>query len=358
MKIGVPKEIKNNEKRVGLTPDNVVEYCKRNHQVFIETNAGLGSGFTDEMYQIAGATIVATAKDVWQQEMVIKVKEPLQEEYKYFYEGLILYTYLHLAAEPELTTALLENKVTAFAYETIVVDGKTPLLRPMSEVAGRRSVTLGAQFLESINGGKGILIGGTPGVAPANVTVVGGGIAGFNAAQMAVGLGACVTLLELNEDRIRELKNHFGSSVNILKSNHNNLFDSIKKSDLVISTILIPGAKAPKIITEEMVKAMQPGGVIVDIAIDQGGSVETIDRITTHDDPVFEKYSILHYSVANMPGAVPRTSTNALTNATLKYGLLIAEHKMEAIDIASELAQGLNTYAGEIKNDNVKKAFE
>ncbi len=357
MKIGVPKEIKNNENRVGLTPANVMEYSKHNHQVFVEKNAGIGSGFSDEMYEDAGAIIVATAKEAWKQEMVIKVKEPLETEYQYFYEGLIIYTYLHLAAEPKLTEALVDKKVSAFAYETIVVNNQTPLLRPMSEVAGRRSITIGANLLEGIHGGKGILLGGTPGVEPAHVMIVGGGIAGFNAAQMAVGLGAYVTILELNEDRIRELKNYFKNDVQVLKSNHHNLMQTIKTTDLLVSTILIPGAKAPKIVTREMVKSMQPGGVIVDIAIDQGGSVETIDRITTHDNPTFEKYGIIHYSVANMPGAVAKAATQALTNATLKYGLLIADKGVDAINIAPELQQGLNVYNGEITNERVRESL-
>ncbi len=357
MKIGVPKEIKNNENRVGLTPANVMEYIKHNHQIVVEKNAGVGSGFSDEMYENAGATIVETAKEAWNQEMVIKVKEPLEVEYQYFYQGLIIYTYLHLAAEPKLTEALVNKKVSAFAYETIIVNNQTPLLRPMSEVAGRRSITIGANLLEGIHGGKGILLGGTPGVEPANVMIVGGGIAGFNATQMAVGLGARVTLLELNEDRIRELKNYFRNDAQILKSNHHNLTETIKNADLVVSTILIPGAKAPKIVTKEMVKSMHPGGVIIDIAIDQGGSVETIDRITTHDNPTFEKYGIIHYSVANMPGAVAKAATQALTNATLKYGLLIADKGVEAIDVAPELEQGLNVHNGMITNNRVRESL-
>ncbi len=348
MKIGLPKEIKNNENRVGLTPQNVFEFVKAGHVVSVQSNAGLGSGFTDEMYIESGANIVSTAKEAWDNEMVIKVKEPLQAEYEFFYEGLILYTYLHLAAEPELTKALLDNKVTAIAYETVQIERETPLLRPMSEVAGRRSITLGAQFLEKINGGKGILLGGTPGVKPANVAIVGGGIAGFNSAQMAVGLGANVTILELCEDRIRFLKEHFKGSATILKSNYHNIFESVKNCDLLVSTILIPGEKAPKLVTEEMIIAMSDGGVVIDISIDQGGSIETIDRITTHDDPTYVKHGIVHYSVANMPGAVPQTSTIALTNATMKYGMQIANRGLEAIESIAELKCGLNTHNGEI----------
>lgn len=357
MKIGVPKEIKNNENRVGLTPTNVVDYVKAGHSVQIEANAGLGSGFSDEMYTASGAVIVSSAKEAWSSEMVIKVKEPLAEEYGFFYPGLILYTYLHLAAEPALTKALLDNKVTAVGYETVQIGRETPLLRPMSEVAGRRSITLGSQFLEKIYGGKGILLGGTPGVRPANVTVVGGGIAGFNAAQKAVGLGANVTILELDEDRIRSLHDHFQTSATILKSNYQNIFDSVKTCDLLVSTVLIPGEKAPKIVTEEMVMAMQPGGVIIDISIDQGGSVETVDHITTHDDPIYLKHGIIHYSVANMPGAVPQTSTIALTNATTKYGLAIASEGLEAINRIPELKLGLNTFDGEITNVAVSHSY-
>ncbi len=358
MNIGVPKEIKNNENRVGLTPTNVIDYVKAGHHVEIETNAGLGSGFTDEMYIASGATIVDSAKAAWDNQMVIKVKEPLAAEYQFFYPGLILYTYLHLAAEPALTEALLANKVTAIAYETVQVGRHTPLLRPMSEVAGRRSITLGSQFLEKIYGGKGILLGGTPGVRPANVTIVGGGIAGFNAAQKAVGLGANVTILELNEDRIRFLHDYFQTSATVLKSNHQNIFDSVKNCDLLVSTILIPGSKAPKLVTEEMVQAMEDGGVIIDISIDQGGSVETIDRITTHDDPVYIKHGVVHYSVANMPGAVPQTSTIALTNATTSYGVAIANEGLAAIERIAELKLGLNTHDGQITNEAVAKSYQ
>lgn len=357
MKIGVPKEIKANENRVGLTPSNVVDYVNRGHEVMIETNAGYGSGFLDDMYVAAGATIANSAKEAWSAEMVIKVKEPLKEEYQFFYEGLILYTYLHLAAEPELTKALVDNKVTAIAYETVQIGRETPLLRPMSEVAGRRSITVGSHFLEKYNGGKGILLGGVPGVKPAKVTIIGGGIAGFNAAQMAVGLGADVTVIELDENRIRELTEHFKGAATVLKSNYSNIYDQVKCSDLVVSTILIPGDKAPKLVTEEMVMVMGDGSVIVDISIDQGGSVETIDHATTHADPVFIKHGVIHYSVANMPGATPQTSTIALTNATTKYGMMIADDPKAAINDYPELRLGLNTYHGEITNKVVAHAF-
>lgn len=357
MKIGLPKEIKNNENRVGLTPANVMAYTSAGHQIFVEANAGIGSGFSDQMYMNSGGTIVKTAKEAWSCDMVVKVKEPLEEEYDYFYEGLILYTYLHLAAEPALTKALIDNKVTAIAYETVQIGRETPLLRPMSEVAGRRSITLGGQFLEKIYGGKGILLGGSPGVQAANVTIIGGGIAGFNAAQMAVGSEANVTILELNEDRIRFLDEYFTTSATVLKSNYQNIFKSVANCDLLISTILIPGEKAPKLVTEEMVMAMEDGGVIIDISIDQGGSVETIDHITTHDDPVYIRHGVVHYSVANMPGAVPQTSTIALTNATIMYGLEIANLGYDAIEKYPELKLGLNTHAGKITNDAVKHNY-
>lgn len=355
MNIGVPKEIKNNESRVGLTPANVTEYLKAGHHVYVQNGAGIGSGFTDDEYVQAGAKLTDDPQIIWQQEMLIKVKEPLASEYAYFHPGLILFTYLHLAAEPELTKALLAYKVTAYAYETVQIEHLTPLLRPMSEVAGRRSITVGANLLETINGGKGILIGGSVGVKPANVTIIGGGIAGFNAATKAVGLGANVTIIELDEKRLRFLHDHFQTKATVLKSTYQNIFDSVITSDLLVSTILIPGAKAPKLVTEEMVKQMEAGSVIVDVAIDQGGSVETIDRITTHDEPTFVKHGVLHYSVANMPGAVARTSTLALTNATLNYGLLIANNQAQT---NKELQLGLNTHNGEITNEVISAHFK
>ncbi len=359
MKIGLPKEIKNNESRVALTPDNVKELTLLNHEVLVEYGAGEGSGFNDEDYIEAGAKMTPNAENVWECQMVMKVKEPQPSEFSHFYEGLILFTYLHLAAEPELTKALVEKKVTAFAYETILDEfGQTPLLRPMSEVAGRRSITIGAQFLEKIHGGKGILLGGVPGVEPAKVTIIGGGIAGFNAAQMALGLGANITILELNENRIRFLKEYFkNSAATILKSNFSNISKNVKNADLLVSTILIPGAKAPKLVTTEMVKSMEEGSVIVDISIDQGGSVETITEITTHDNPIITKHGVLHYSVANMPGATPKTSTLGLTNATLPYVKTIAKHGYDAIEYSTEIAEGLNTHQGEIINNTVKNIY-
>lgn len=350
MKIGIPKEIKNNENRVAMTPAGVVTLTNAGHEVFIETGAGLGSSFTDEDYRAAGAVIVDSAVEAWAQEMVMKVKEPIASEYQYFYEGLILFTYLHLAPEYELTQALLDKKVVGIAYETVQLPNRSlPLLTPMSEVAGKMSVQIGAQYLEKINGGKGILLGGVAGVQKGKVTVVGGGVAGTNAARVAVGLGADVTILDVNPDRLRQLEDIFGHSIQTLMSNPFNIAESVKDSDLVIGSVLIPGARAPKLVTEEMVKSMKPGSVIVDIAIDQGGSFETTDKVTTHDDPTYIKHDVVHYAVANMPGAVPRTSTIALTNNTVPYALQIANKGFKKACIENEaLKKGINTLEGHV----------
>ncbi|RPF55354.1 alanine dehydrogenase [Aquisalibacillus elongatus] len=350
MNIGVPKEIKNNENRVALTPAGVNDLTNAGHQVFIETDAGEGSNFTDKQYEEAGATIVSTAAEAWKQGMVMKVKEPLPEEYDYFYEGLILFTYLHLAAEPELTKALVDNKVVGIAYETVQLDnGSLPLLTPMSEVAGRMASQIGAQFLEKSRGGKGILLSGIPGVHRGNVTVIGGGVVGTNAAKIAVGLGADVTIVDLNPERLRQLDDIFGNQINTVMSNELNIAEAVAKSDLVVGAVLIPGAKAPKLVTEEMVKEMSPGSVIVDVAVDQGGIVETVDHITTHDNPTYEKHGVLHYAVANMPGAVPRTSTIGLTNVTVPYALQLANKGYtKAVKDNKYLAKGVNTLKGQV----------
>ncbi|MDN7246364.1 alanine dehydrogenase [Planococcus shenhongbingii] len=358
MIIGVPKEIKNNENRVGMTPAGVTAFKKNGHEVWIQTTAGSGSGFTDEEYQNAGAKIVGTAEEAWSAEMVIKVKEPVAEEYHNFREGQILYTYLHLAPEPELTKALIDKKVTAIAYETIQLDsGALPLLTPMSEVAGRMSVQIGAQFLENPKGGRGVLLGGVPGVAPGNVVIIGGGIVGTNAAKMAVGLGANVTILDVNIDRLRQLDDQFGGRLKTLASNPFNIANAVKEADLLVGAVLIPGSRAPMLVSEEMVKTMQPGAVIVDVAIDQGGSIETVDHITTHSDPTYIKHGVVHYSVANMPGAVARTSTMALTNVTIPYGVQIANKGYKQAALANKaLAKGINVVDGKVTYKAVAEA--
>ncbi|RAZ66326.1 alanine dehydrogenase [Planococcus maitriensis] len=348
MRIGVPTEVKNNENRVAMTPAGVVNLALYGHEVFIQAGAGLGSGFTDADYEAAGATIVADADQAWAQDMVMKVKEPVASEYKHFREGQVLFTYLHLAPEVELTNALLESKVTGVAYETVQLPNNSlPLLTPMSEVAGRMSTQIGAQFLEKIHGGGGILLGGIPGVSRGKVTIVGGGVAGTNAAKVAVGMGADVTILDLNPERLRQLDDLFGKDVQTLISNPLNIAQSVEKSDLVIGAVLIPGAKAPKLITEDMIKSMKPGSVVVDIAIDQGGIFETSDRITTHDAPTYVKHDVVHYAVANMPGAVPRTSTIGLTNVTVPYAVQIANKGLKQAVLENEaLKKGVNTMDG------------
>lgn len=358
VKIGVPKEVKNNENRIAMTPAGVVSLTNAGHEVFVETNAGIGSSFTNEQYIEAGATIVESAAEAWRQEMVMKVKEPLPEEYGYFYEGLILFTYLHLAPEPELTKALVDKKVISIAYETVQLpNGSLPLLTPMSEVAGRMASQIGAQFLEKSRGGKGILLGGIPGVRRGRVTVIGGGVVGTNAAKIAMGLGADVTIIDVNPERLRQLDDIFGSDINTLMSNPLNLQEALEESDLVIGAVLIPGAKAPSLVTEDMVKSMKEGSVIVDVAIDQGGIFETTDRITTHDDPTYEKHGILHYAVANMPGAVPRTSTIGLTNVTVPYALQLANKGyLKACQENEALYKGINTLDGYVTYKAVAEA--
>lgn len=324
MKIGIPKEIKNNENRVAISPAGVYSLTEGGHKVLVEASAGKTAGFTDAEFEESGAKIVNNADDVWAADMVIKVKEPLPEEYGYFREGLIIFTYLHLAAAKELTEKLMETGVTAIGYETMEKDGVLPLLTPMSQVAGRMAVQIGAQFLENNYGGKGLLLGGTPGVSTGNVVIIGGGVSGMHAAKMAVGLGADVTILDVNPARLAELGNIFGNSVTTLMSNEYNIAEQVKTADLVIGAVLIPGSKAPTLVTEEMVESMEEGSVIVDIAVDQGGIVETADKVTTHDNPVYTRHGVLHYAVANMPGAVAKTSTMALTNVTIPYALEIA----------------------------------
>lgn len=359
MKIGIPKEIKNNENRVGLSPSGVHALVEAGHTVLVEQSAGIGSFFEDQDYVEAGAKIVDAQTKVWDVDMVIKVKEPLKEEYDFFREGLILFTYLHLANEPELTEALIKNKVVAIAYETVQLEDRSlPLLTPMSEVAGRMSAQIGAQFLQKINGGMGILLGGIPGVQKGKVTIIGGGQAGTNAARIALGLGADVTILDVNPKRLQQLEELFDGRVHTIMSNPLNIEEHVKASDLVIGAVLIPGAKAPGLVTEDMIKQMKAGSVVVDIAIDQGGIFETTDRITTHDDPTYVKHGVVHYAVANMPGAVPRTSTIGLNNATLPYALQLANKGYkQALTDNVPLSQGLNTYNGLVTNKAVAEAF-
>lgn len=351
MRIGCPKEIKPQEGRVGLTPAGVDALVRAGHQVYIEHNAGMESGFPDEEYIAVGAVIKTSPAEVYKNsEMIIKVKEPLSPEYDLLQEGQILFTYLHLAPDPGQTQALLRKKVTAVAYETVqLADGTLPLLSPMSEVAGRLSVQIGAHLLESNCGGRGILLGGVTGVERANVVIVGGGNVGLNAARAAIGFGANVIVLDVNAKRLAYLDDIFGGRAQTLLSNSYNVANAVKNADLVVGCVLIPGGRTPKLVTEEMVQTMRPGSVLIDVAIDQGGSIESIDRITTHHDPYFVKHGVLHYSVANMPGAVPRTSTMALTGATLPYALKLANMGAEAACKADPaLMKGLNTYKGHL----------
>lgn len=351
MIIGVPKEIKNNESRVSAIPGVLQELVLDGHTVYVERGAGVASGITDAEYEAVGAILLDTAEEVWAKaELIYKVKEPLKSEYKYFRPGLIIYTYLHLAAEPELTKAMVDSGVIGIAFETVQVGRGLPLLRPMSEVAGRMAVQEGARFLSKVNGGKGILLQGVPGVDVGKVVVVGAGVAGTAAAQAAVGLGAKVTMLDVNLDRLTELSLIFGRDVETLYSNKFNIAKSVKDADLVISTVLIPGARAPKLITKEMVATMEPGSVIVDVAIDQGGSTEyTENRATSHSEPIFVEEGVLHYSVANIPGAVAKTSSYALCNATSKYIRSIAKFGVkESLAKHPELVPGVNVANGKV----------
>lgn len=358
MIIGVAKEIKNNENRVALTPAGTETLRRGGHTVLVEQSAGAGSGFSDESYVKAGAQIITDKKALFDTaEMIMKVKEPLAPEYDLFHQDQILFTYLHLAPEPELTKALLEKKVIGIAYETIERNHTLPLLTPMSEVAGRMAVQVGAHCLEKTFGGKGILLGGVPGVESACVVIIGGGVVGTNAAKMAVGLGARVTIIDKSAERLAYLDDIFAGRVTTVMSNTYTIASWVKQADLLIGAVLLPGEKAPKLVTEAMVQTMEPGSVIVDVAIDQGGSVETIDRVTTHSDPTYVKYGVIHYSVANMPGAVARTSTLALTNATLEYATQIANKGwLAALKGDAGLAQGLNVYDGKITCKGVAEA--
>ena len=356
MIISVIKEIKNNENRVGLTPAGSEALVRAGHTVLVEKSAGVGSGFTDEAYMATGAQIVEDKKELFDRaDMIIKVKEPLPPEYDLFHEGQILYTYLHLAPEPELTDALLRHKVVGIAYETVRGrDGRSlPLLSPMSEIAGRMSIQLGAQFLESQYGGRGVLLGGVSGVCPGQVVIVGGGIVGTNAAKMAAGLGARVTIIDLSIDRLRYLDDIFHGRVVTEMSNSYNIAKWVARADLLISSVLIPGAKTPILVTEDMIKTMKPGSVVVDVAIDQGGAVETCDHCTTHDNPTFVKHGVIHYSVANIPGAVPKTGTQALSSQTIPYAVEIADKGIVNASINKTIRTGVNTYQGKLTEQAV-----
>ena len=359
MIIGVPKEIKNNENRVGVTPAGVSEFVKRGHTIYVQSTAGEGSGFSDETYVEAGAKILPTIEETYAiAEMIVKVKEPIEPEYKLIKKDQLLFTYFHFASYEPLTHAMIANESVCLAYETVEKEDRSlPLLVPMSEVAGRMSTQEGAKYLEKPMGGRGILLGGVPGVKPAEVLVLGGGIVGTQAAKMAAGLGAHVTMMDINLNRLRELDDIMPENVDTVYSNHYNIIEAIRKSDLIIGAVLIPGAKAPHLITREMLKEMRPGTVLVDVAVDQGGCFETT-KPTTHEDPIYTIDGIIHYTVANMPGAVPYTSTLALTNATLPYALQLADKGWKkACSDSKELRLGLNVIGGKVCYEAVSEAF-
>ena len=357
MRIGLPKEIKDNESRVGMTPGAVKALTKRGHKVLVEKSAGVESSISDEEYQAAGADIVPYAEDAWSADMVVKVKEPIAAEYNYLRQDLILFTYLHLASDKPLTEALLASGTTGIAYETVqTANGQLPLLTPMSEVAGRMATQVGATYLQKSHGGRGVLMGGVPGVAPANVVILGAGIVGTNAARVAVGLGAHVTVLDISHDRLKYLDDIYRGHLQTRISDEYNIEDVICEADLVIGAVLIPGGRAPWLITRNMLPTMRKGSVIVDVAVDQGGCVETT-RATTHSNPTFEIDGVVHYCVANMPGAVPRTSTFALNNQTAVYTLHLANEGLDAVRKDTALQLGLNTYQGAITHPAVAEAF-
>ena len=358
MLIGCPKEIKNQEYRVGLTPANVADYVKHGHKVIIETGAGEGSGFTDEEYKANGAEI-ADKKRVFEADMIIKVKEPIEVEYDYFRENQVLYTYLHLAADKKLTDMLLNKKIKAVAYETMKDElNQLPCLAPMSSIAGRLAIQEAAKYIEKKFGGRGILLGGVPGVPKANVVILGAGVVGLNAAQVAVGMGANVTITDVNVSRLSYIDQIFDMKINTMFSSEGNLIELYKTADVVVGSVLIPGAKAPKLLRKEHLKLMKKGSVIVDVAIDQGGCFET-SHATTHDDPIFTEEGVIHYCVANMPGAVARTSTMALTNSTTHYGVILANKGLEeACKTNNTILTGLNTYNGKCTFKGVSDAFD
>ena len=358
MKIGVPKEIKAEETRVAITPSGVAALVAHGHEVVIEHNAGQGSSIPDELYRAAGARLLSTASAVWEQaDMILKVKEPLPSEYVFLRPGLMLFTYLHLAAEEHLTHTLLERQVTALGYETLQLDdGSLPLLAPMSEVAGRLAIQVGAWCLQAQNGGRGVLLSGASGVKPAHVVILGAGIAGASACQVAVGVGARVSILDINPARLRYVHDILGGHVTTVMSNRATIEEEVTSADLVISSVLVPGARAPKLLTRQLFRGMKPGAAFVDISIDQGGSAET-SQPTAHHDPIYREEGVVHYCVTNMPAIVPHTSTYALTNVTLSYALELADKGLQALRGNQALRRGLNTYQGKVMHPGVASAF-
>jgi alanine dehydrogenase len=360
MIVGVPKEIKSHEYRVAMVPVGVRAFTAHGHQVLVERGAGGGAGIPDEDYQKAGAQMLTSAREIFERaEMVVKVKEPLPSEYDYLRPGLVLFTYLHLAPAPELTRVLLERQVTGVAYETIQEsDGSLPLLTPMSEIAGRMAIQVGAHYLEKPAGGRGVLLGGVPGVSRGVVTILGGGVVGTNAAKIAMGMGANVIVIDNNPKRLAYLDDIFGNGITTLMSHLDHIVDAVTQSHLVVGAVLLPGGKTPKLVTRDLLKAMKPGSVLVDVAVDQGGCSETC-RPTNYDHPTFVVDDVIHYCVANMPGSVPRTSTFALTNATLRYGLELADHGVEAaVRHNPVLAPGVNTYRGQVTHPAVARDLD
>lgn len=359
MIIGVPKEIKDKEYRVAITPGGVESLTHAGHQVLVQAGAGVGSGFADEEYAQAGAQLLPSAEQVFASaEMALKVKEPLPQEYGLLRPGLLLFTYLHLAAAEGLTRALVERQVTGVAYETVqLANGSLPLLTPMSEVAGRMAVQIGAHYLQETEGGRGILLGGVPGVRPGSVVIVGGGIVGTNAAQIALGLGARVTVIDTNLDRLRYLEQILHGSISTIASNRRNIAEAVRRAELLIGAVLLPGAKAPMLVTEDMIATMAPGSVVIDVAVDQGGCIETIHP-TSHSNPIYRVHGVIHYAVPNIPGAVPRTSTYALSNATLPYVINLANQGLEeAIRKDAALRKGVNTLNGRVTYKAVADTF-
>jgi alanine dehydrogenase len=357
MEIGVPKETKDREFRVGLTPSSVAVLNQKNHVVFVETGAGLGAGFSDRDYEAAGAKIVPDAASVWNQQLVIKVKEPLENEYRFLQSGQILFTYLHLAADRALSEHLIKSGITAIAYETVeLADGRLPLLTPMSMIAGRLSVQFGARYLEKQQGGRGVLLGGIPGVRPGRVVILGGGVVGTEAAKIAVGMGARVQIIDINVERLAYLETFFGSRVEFLYSSSAQIESIVPEADLLIGAVLVVGQKAPILVNRELVKKMLAGSVIVDVAVDQGGCIETV-RPTSHSNPTYTEAGVIHFGVPNMPGAVPWTSTQALNNSTLPYILKLANFGLAALDGDAALAKGINIKDGQIVHPAIKDVF-